>query len=94
MFMPAHLKQIRILLVGLLAALSALTLLPARAEAQQKSPQEIDRQVEAMLSKLTLEQKIELIHGDKGMFNPPMPQFGLPGLKCLGRADGSQELGA
>ena len=65
----------------LLAALLALVMLPTQARAQQKSPAEIDRQVEAMLSKLTLEQKIDLIHGANNMFNPPMPQFGLPPLK-------------
>jgi beta-glucosidase len=73
-------KRIRIPLVALLAALLAL-LLPAPARAQQKSAEEIDRQVEGMLSKLTLEQKIDLIHGANGMFNTPMPQFGLPALK-------------
>jgi beta-glucosidase len=73
-------KRIRIPLAALLVALLAL-LLPTPARAQQKSAEEIDRQVEVMLSKLTLEQKIDLIHGANGMFNPPMPQFGLPALK-------------
>ena len=74
-------NRIRISLVALLVCMPALTLLPAPVRAQQKSAEEIDRQAEAMLGKLTLEQKIDLIHGANGMFNPPMPQFGLPALK-------------
>ena len=68
-------------LVALLVALPGLILQPAQARGQQKSPEEIDRQVEALLGKLTLEQKIELIHGTNGMFIPPMPPIGLPSLK-------------
>src|SRR5271167_987501 len=74
-------NRIRVSLVALLVCLPAMMMLPAPARAQQKSAEEIDRQVEAMLSKLTLEQKIGLIHGTNGMFNPPMPQIGLPPLK-------------
>ena len=81
MLTPTLANQIRVSLMVLLAALLALVMLPTQARAQQKSPAEIDRQVEAMLSKLTLEQKIDLIHGANNMFNPPMPQFGLPPLK-------------
>jgi beta-glucosidase len=82
MFIPTLSNRIRVSLVAVLVALSALMMLPAPARAQQKSPEEIDRQVEAMLSKLTLEQKIDLIHGVNDMFNPPMPQIGLPPLKA------------
>jgi beta-glucosidase len=68
--------------MALLVALPVLMLLPAQAGAQKKSPEEIDRQVETLLSNLTLEQKVDLIHGTNGMFNPPMPQIGLPPLKA------------
>ena len=68
-------------LLALLVALAGLILLPIRARGQQKSPEVIDRQVEALLSKLTLGQKIELIHGTDGMFIPPMPPISLPSLK-------------
>jgi beta-glucosidase len=74
-------NRVRILLVALFVALPGLMLAPAQARGQQKSPEEIDRQVEALLGKLTLEQKIELIHGTDGMFIPPMPSIGLPSLK-------------
>ena len=66
-------NRVRIFLIALFVALPGLMLAPAQARGQQKSPEEIDRQVEAMLGKLTLEQKIELIHGTDGMFIPPMP---------------------
>jgi len=82
MLIPALSNRIRISLVALLVSLPALMVLPAPARAQQKSAEEIDRQVEALLSKLTLEQKIDLIHGANGMFNPPIPQIGLPPLKA------------
>jgi len=74
-------NRIRVSLMALLVALPVLMMLPAPARAQQKSPEEIDRQVEELLSKLTLEQKIDLIHGANNMFTPPMPQLGLPPLK-------------
>ena len=81
MLIPTLLNRIRMSMAVLLVALPTLTLLPAPVGAQQKSPEEIDRQVEALLSQLTLEQKIDLIDGANDMFNPPMPQIGLPPLK-------------
>ncbi|MGD1101970.1 MAG: glycoside hydrolase family 3 C-terminal domain-containing protein [Terriglobia bacterium] len=80
--MPTLSNRIRICFMALLVALPVLMLLPAQAGAQKKSPEEIDRQVETLLSNLTLEQKVDLIHGTNGMFNPPMPQIGLPPLKA------------
>ena len=74
-------NRVRFFLVVLLVALPGLILLPAQAPGQQKSAEEIDRQVEALLGKLTLEQKVDLIHGINGMFIPPMPSIGLPSLK-------------
>lgn len=71
-----HLYRLAALLV-----LTSLLFLPAPLPAQSKSPQEIDGQVDAMLGKLTLAQKIELISGSNGMLTPPMPQIGLPPLK-------------
>ena len=65
-------------LVHLLVAIAALT--PALALAQQKSPQDINREVDAMLSKLTLEQKIELI-GGSGDGTYAIPSIGLPHLR-------------
>jgi beta-glucosidase len=68
-------------LIVQLAAFSVL-LIPSSSPAQQLPPEEVDRRVEIMLGKLTLEQKLELIHGvDDMVFNTPMPQIGLPALK-------------
>ena len=67
MSIPTLSKRSRVSHVALFVALSALMLLPGSVRAQQKSPEEIDRQEEAMLSKLTLEQKISLIHGTNNM---------------------------
>lgn len=59
---------------------SVIVLPPALARAQQKSPQEINREVDAMLSKLTLKQKIDLISGTStGTY--PIPSIGLPSLR-------------
>ena len=45
------------------------------------TPQQVNQQVNAMLAKLTLAQKIRLIGGVDGMFTHAMPQIGLPRLK-------------
>ena len=56
----------------------ALALTPG-APAQDNSA--IDRRVEAMIAKLTLEQKIDLLGGEDGMFIKAQPAIGLPRLK-------------
>ncbi len=45
------------------------------------TPAEVNQQVNAMLAKLTLNQKIKLIGGVDSMFTHAMPQIGLPRLK-------------
>lgn len=67
--------------VLVLTAATIVALLPRAAAAQKKSPAEIDREADALLSKLTIEQKIELIGGVDGMFTHAMPSIGLPRLK-------------
>ncbi len=51
------------------------------AAAQRTAPAETDRRVNAMLAKLTLEQKIDLIGGEEWMFIRAVPEIGLPRLK-------------
>jgi beta-glucosidase len=68
-------------LLLLCAAYFSIVIPAAVARAQQPSPAEIDRHVDAMLAKLTLEQKIKLIGGVDGMFTYAMPEIGLPRLK-------------
>ena len=45
------------------------------------NPAEVDRRVEAILSKMTLEQKIDYIGGVDGMFTREVPEVGLPRFK-------------
>ncbi|MDE3181450.1 MAG: glycoside hydrolase family 3 C-terminal domain-containing protein [Acidobacteriota bacterium] len=69
------------LLEWMLAGALAMASLAGIGLAQQPSPAEIDSQVNAMLAKLTLQEKITLIGGVDGMFTNAMPQIGLPRLK-------------
>src|SRR5215210_7382159 len=63
------------------------TLAPAGAQtnAQQKSASEIDARVEAILSKMTPEEKIDMLGGTDGFFVRDLPRLNLPKLKM---ADG------
>jgi beta-glucosidase len=71
---------LRIVLLFLVTAVAAAAF--ARpASVQQLSDTEINRRVDRLLAKLTLQQKIKLIGGVDGMFTYAMPQIGLPRLK-------------
>jgi len=76
----------RFILLSLAAAMAAIAFAgPARA--QRLSQAGIDRRADALLARLTLEQKIKLIGGVDSMFTYAMPQIGLPQLKMSdGRA--------
>ncbi len=60
-----------------------MPLLGVRALGQAPKPDspEIEAQAQAMVAKLTLEQKIELIGGVDSMYTRPMPSIGLPRFK-------------
>ncbi len=72
------------LMYGLLAGAMLAMLLPS-AQAQEApsklTPAEINTRVNALLAKLTLGAKIQLIGGVDSMFTNAMPQIGLPRLK-------------
>src|SRR5579863_240264 len=70
-------------LAAFLAFLSLGCLASSRASAQAPVPDSpvIEAQAHAMLSKLTLEQKIELLGGVDSMFTRPMPAIDLPRFK-------------
>jgi beta-glucosidase len=70
----------RFVLLSLAAAIAAVAI-AGQAHAQQLSRAEIDRRADALLAKLTLEQKIKLIGGVDSMFTFAMPEIGLPRLK-------------
>jgi beta-glucosidase len=55
--------------------------LPAAAQAPTPDSPEIEAQAHAMLAKLTLQQKIELIGGIDNMYTNAMPAIGLPRFK-------------
>jgi beta-glucosidase len=63
----------------------SLTALKSGAFAQQTGSSAVDRRVDDLLSKLTLEQKIALIGGVNSQFIRAVPQIGLP---ALGLSDG------
>ncbi|TAM84739.1 MAG: glycosyl hydrolase [Acidobacteria bacterium] len=64
-----------------LAAMLVAAGFASQARAQQLSQAEIDRRADALLARLTIEQKIKLIGGVDSMFTYEMPQIGLPRLK-------------
>ncbi len=70
----------RLFLLSLAAVIAAVAF-AGYTRAQQLSQAEIDRRADALLAKLTLQQKIKLIGGVDSMFTHAMPQIGLPRLK-------------
>jgi beta-glucosidase len=65
----------------ILFAVGALAPLSAAPPAAQQPPEAIERQVENLLSKLTLDQKVELLGGEDSMFTHALPSIGLPRMK-------------
>jgi beta-glucosidase len=57
----------------------AIEIAPARA--QRPSANDVERRVDALLLKMTLEEKIELLGGINGMFTRPIPRLGITSLK-------------
>ncbi|MGO8757103.1 MAG: beta-glucosidase [Terracidiphilus sp.] len=66
------------LLAGLLSWSGCLL---AAAQAPVPDSPAIEAQAHAMIAKLTLKQKVELLGGIDGMFTRPMPAIGLPSFK-------------
>jgi beta-glucosidase len=73
-------KPSRFLLCALFFTLALFPSLIAFAQAPVPSNPEIDRRVEAILQKMTLEQKIDYI-GGTGFAVRPMPALGIPALE-------------
>ena len=74
-------RPLRPLALILLLANLLFVLDRALAQAPQPDSPAIEARAHQMLSKLTLEQKIELIGGVDDMFTRPLPSIGLPRLK-------------
>ena len=54
---------------------------PLAAQTTPSSQTEIEKRIDSLLAKMTLEQKIELIGGENTFFTHPFPEFGIPSLK-------------
>jgi beta-glucosidase len=64
------------------AILMAAILLQATVTVQNAQPAtEIDKRVETLLGKLTLDEKILLLGGINDFFTQPIPRVGIPSLK-------------
>src|SRR6185437_15270879 len=69
-----------------IACVAVLILLAAaRARVQSSAKSDADARVNAILAKMSLEQKIDLLGGTDGFFIRAMPEFGVPALRM---ADG------
>ena len=71
----------RTILVSFVAILVACLSPILQAQAPAPDSPAIEAQAQALLAKLTLEQKIELLGGVDNMFTRPMPSIGLPRFK-------------
>jgi beta-glucosidase len=65
-------------LIFLAAVIMAASATP---QGQQQSRTEVEKRVEALLSKMTLEEKIALIGGVNDFYIRPLPRLGLPTLR-------------
>jgi beta-glucosidase len=77
-------------------AFSSLSLFSPRAQAQAPVPDSpaIEAQAHALLSKLTLEQKIELLGGIDNFYTRPMPAIDLPRFKMSDASVGVRTWGS
>ncbi len=76
--------KMRRMLVFLLLAL-AIPFAPAQTQPQPQiqtsSPANVEKRVDALLSQMTLDEKITLIGGMHNFFTRPIPRLGIPSLK-------------
>ena len=63
------------------ASLAALLFLAGSFSSAQTAPDAIDKRAEAILKKMTLEEKIDYIGGVNGFYVRAVPRLGLPALK-------------
>jgi beta-glucosidase len=80
-------KSLRATAAALVLVFNSFVIAPAQtnAQQQQKPASEVDARVEAILSKMTLEEKIDMLGGTDGFFVRDLPRLGIPRLKM---ADG------
>jgi beta-glucosidase len=78
-------KSLRATATALVLFFNSFVTATAQTAARQQSASETDARVESILSKMTLEEKIDMLGGTDGFFVRDLPRLGLPKLKM---ADG------
>ncbi len=71
--------------VQILCVTAVILLAAARVQVQSSAKSDADARADAILAKMSLEQKIDLLGGTDGFFIRAMPEFGVPALRM---ADG------
>src|SRR5205085_11745931 len=74
--MPTFKKVLGILLFACLAAVAQNT---------SSAPADVEKRVDSIIARMTLEEKIDMLGGVDGFYIRPLPRLGLPALKM---ADG------
>ena len=64
----------------------------AFGQAPSAGSAEIEKRVESILSKMTLEEKIDYIGGFNDFYVRAIPRLGVPAIEDVGRADRSAQL--
>src|ERR1700685_2404851 len=70
---------------GVILALFLVAITAALVQSAISAPGDVEQRVEAILSKMTLEQKIDMIGGEDDFYIRAYPELGLPRLRM---ADG------
>lgn len=78
-------KSLRATAAAFVLVVNSFVITPAQTNARRASMTDMDARVEAILSKMTLEEKIDMLGGTDGFFVRDLPRLGLPKLKM---ADG------
>src|SRR5205085_5720968 len=79
-------KSLRASAAALVLVFNSFVIAPAQTRQQRQQPaSEIDARVEAILAKMTLEEKVDMLGGTDGFFVRDVPRLNLPKLKM---ADG------
>src|SRR5689334_17161876 len=78
-------KSLRAAAAAFVLVVNSFVVTPAQTNARRQSMTDVDERVEAILSKMTLEEKIDMLGGTDGFFVRDLPRLNLPKLRM---ADG------
>jgi beta-glucosidase len=76
-----HRKPVSALLVLIFCSVSCLAAQTIPGSQTDVSRTDVEKRVNALLSKMTLEEKIEMIGGENTFYTHPFPKLGIPSLK-------------